>query len=135
MQPRIVLIIGAVAAAIFGSLLLLMPANMLTGFGMTGQPEAMVLSRDIAVMLLGVAILNAFGRNATGVGLRAILAGNLAIQAFELALKGIEILLGQLSPAAAASLVIHLALGAMFLSALRRSEVEPARSEPVDGGR
>jgi hypothetical protein len=126
MKPRLALTIGAVAAAIFGLLLTFLPAQMLKGFGIEGHTDGLIVSRDVGVTLLGLAVLNWLGRDAEGKGLRAILVANLAIQIFELVVNGIEIGIGELPPAAAPGLVIHLALGAVFALALRKREPAPA---------
>lgn len=122
MTPRIVLVIGASIAGLFGILLLAAPAAMLQGFGFAGQPEGIVLSRDVGVMLLGLALIDFLGRNATGSTLRALLLGNLTVQVLEFLVNGIEMALGQVPMAAASGLVIHLLLGVLFISALRRPE-------------
>ena len=64
MNPRVALIIGAVAAAIFGLLLALAPATMLSGFGLRAPDEAVVLSRDVGVTTPMAA--TAFTPNGTG---------------------------------------------------------------------
>ena len=114
MSARLVLIIGAAAALVFGLGLLLAPAQMLAGFGLDAPTAAMVLSRDVGVTLLGLAVLNWLGRNTTGEALRAILAANLAVQVLELAVNGAELAVGQLPAAAAGGLVIHIVLGGLF---------------------
>src|SRR5438874_7639266 len=84
MSARVVLIIGAAAALLFGLALMLAPNQMLAGFGLEAPTAARVLSRDVGVTLLGLAVLNWLGRNAAGATLRAILAANLFIQVAEL---------------------------------------------------
>src|SRR2546430_14872595 len=121
MSTRVVLIIGAVAALLFGLALVLLPAQMLAGFGLGAPAAAQVLSRDVGVTLLGLAVLNWLGRNATGDALRAILAANLFVQVAELVINGLELAMGELPPAAAGGLVIHLVLGALFAWALVQS--------------
>src|SRR5438094_8793042 len=70
MSARAVLIIGAVAALLFGLALVLLPAQILDGFGLGAPAAAQVLSRDVGVTLIGLAVLNWFGRNATREALR-----------------------------------------------------------------
>src|SRR6185436_4611294 len=119
-SSRVVLIVGAAAALIFGLALALMPEQMLMGFGLDAPAAARVLSRDVGATLLGFAVLNWFGRNATGMALRAILVANLFVQAAELVVNGIEIGMGELPMAAAGGLAIHIILGALFVWALYR---------------
>jgi hypothetical protein len=91
-----------------------MPVQMLAGFGLDAPTAAVILSRDVGVTLLGLAVLNWFGRNATGEALRAILLANLFVQVAELIVNGIELASGELPSAAAPGLAIHVILGALF---------------------
>lgn len=113
--------IGAVVAGIFGLLLVFAPAQMLAGFGLKGVDEGMILSRDVGSTLVGLAIINWLGRDASGAALRALLVGNLAIQVFEFLVNGYELMIGQLPSSAAGGEVIHIVLGIIFLLALRRA--------------
>ena len=128
MRPSLALSIGAILALIFGLSLALVPGQMLAGFGLAAPGEAIVLSRDVGVTLIGLGILNWLGRNAVGAPLRAILVGNLVVQVLELVVNGWEIASGQLPGAAAPGLVIHLALGGIFVSALIRPEASATAS-------
>ena len=121
MSPRLALIIGAIAAVAFGLVLTVAPASMLGGFGLGVPNEAIVLSRDVGVTLIGVGVINWIGRDARGTPLRAILVGNVVIQALELVVNGYEIGAGLLPGQAAGGLVIHLVLGAIFVLAMRRA--------------
>ena len=58
-------------------------------------------------------------RNATGEVLRALLVGNVVVQALELLINGYEVVVGDLPTQAAGGLVIHLVLGAVFVLAMR----------------
>jgi hypothetical protein len=120
-SPRLALIIGAIAAVVFGLLLTVFPATMLGGFGLGTPPEAIVVSRDVGVTLIGLGVLNWIARDATGTPLRAILVGNLVIQALEIVVNGYEIASGVLPVAAAGGLVLHLVLGAIFVLAMTRA--------------
>lgn len=126
MTSRAVLIIGAIAALVFGLSLTLLPAQMLAGFGLGAPTVAVVLSRDVGVTLLGLAVLNWLGRNATGQALRAILAANLFVQVAELFVNGLELATGELPAAAAGGVIIHVVLGALFAWALYQSVRAPA---------
>ena len=121
MSPKLALTIGAVLATIFGLALALTPEQMLSGFGMAATGSALVLSRDIGVTLLGLAVINWLARDATGAALRAVLAGNLVIQTLEFVVNGLEVLAGALPAQAAGGVILHLALGVVFLLALRRA--------------
>ena len=112
--------IGAVAAFIFGLALTVFPTTMLAGFGLA-VPEAVILSRDVGVTLIGLGVINWMARNATGEPLRAILVGNVVVQALELVVNAGEIAVGALPPQAGGGLLIHLVLGAIFVLAMTRA--------------
>lgn len=119
-SPRLALMIGGVAAVIFGVLLLVFPASMLGGFGLAVPTEAVVLSRDVGATLIGLGVINWMARDATGQALRALLVGNVVVQALELVVNFGEIVSGQLPAQSAGGLLIHLVLGAVFVLAMRR---------------
>jgi hypothetical protein len=120
-SPRLALIIGAVAAFVFGLLLVVFPAAMLSGFGLGTPNEGVVVSRDVGATLIGVGVINWLARDATGTPLRALLVGNVVIQALEIVVNGYEILAGTLPVSAAGGLVLHLVLGALFVLAMRQA--------------
>lgn len=111
--------IGGVAALIFGLGLLVFPTSMLANFGVGAPEEAKVLSRDVGATLIGLGVINWMARNATGEPLRALLVGNVVVQALELLVNGYAIVSGALPPQAASGLLIHLVLGAVFVLAMR----------------
>ena len=127
MKPSLALAIGAVAAAIFGLLLVFIPGPLLQGFGLGTPNEGIVLSRDVGVTLLGLALLNWMAKDATGTPLRGILIGNLAIQVLEIAMNAYEIAAGMLPSKAAGGFVIHAVLGVIFILALWKA----GRAAPV----
>jgi hypothetical protein len=118
-SPRIALLIGGAAAMLFGLALLVFPASMLAGFGLAVPTEAKVLSRDVGATLIGLGVINWMARNATGEALRALLVGNVVVQALELVVNGFEIFAGEIPLQAAGGLLIHLVLGAVFVLAMR----------------
>src|SRR5947209_9576774 len=107
MRPSLALSIAAVLAILFGLSLALLPAQMLTGFGLRTPDEALVVSRDVGVTLIGLGIINWLARDATGAPLRGLLWGNIFIQVAEFVVNGWEIVAGILPAAAAGGLVIH----------------------------
>jgi hypothetical protein len=125
MSARVILIVGAAAALLFGLGLTLLPDQMLAGFGLETPTAARVLSRDVGVTLLGLAVLNWLARNLHGDALRVILAANLFVQIAELVVNGIELAVGDLPPAAAGGLLIHIVLGALFAWPLLRGRMQP----------
>ena len=120
-SPRLALMIGAVAAFIFGLALTVFPTTILAGFGLAVPDAAVVLSRDVGVTLIGLGVINWMARNVTGEALRAILVGNVVVQALELVVNAGEIAVGALPVQAAGGLVIHLVLGAIFVLAMMRA--------------
>jgi hypothetical protein len=118
-SPRLALMIGGVAAILFGLALFVSPESMLAGFGVATPIAATVLARDVGATLIGLGVINWMARNATGEVLRALLVGNVVVQALELLINGYEIVRGDLPTQAAGGLVIHLILGAIFVLAMR----------------
>jgi hypothetical protein len=118
-SPRLALQIGGIAALVFGLALLVFPTSMLAGFGLAVPNEAKVLSRDVGATLIGLGVINWMARNSTGEALRALLVGNVVVQALELVVNGYEIVAGELPAQAAGGLLIHLVLGAVFVLAMR----------------
>jgi hypothetical protein len=111
--------IGGVAAVVFGLALFVSPESMLAGFGLATPVAAKVLSRDVGATLIGLGVINWMARNASGEALRALLVGNVVVQALELVINTYEIVAGDLPGQAAPGLLIHLVLGAVFISAMR----------------
>ena len=121
MSTRLALSIGAVVAILAGLGFTLAPAQMLSGVGFAAPTEAVIVMRDIGVTLIGLGVLNWLARDATGPAVRAILIGNLFIQVAETLVNGWELTTGLIPSQAAGGLVLHVALGAIFLLALRRA--------------
>ena len=120
MRPSLALSIGAVLAFIFGAALALLPDQMLAGFGLATPKEALVVSRDVGVTLIGLGIINWLGREATGQLARALLLGNLFIQVAEAVVNGWEVAAGILPSPAAGGVVLHVILAVVFALGLRR---------------
>jgi hypothetical protein len=110
-----------VVAVLAGLGFAIVPAQLLSGFGFATPTEALVVTRDIGVTLIGLGILNWLARDATGPAVRAILIGNLVIQAAELLVNAWEIVAAMIPTQAAGGILLHLALGIVFLLALRRA--------------
>ena len=89
------------------------------GFGVATPVAAKVLARDVGATLIGLGVINWMARNASGEVLRALLVGNVVVQALELLINGYEVVVGDLPTQAAGGLVIHLVLGAVFVIAMR----------------
>ncbi|TME64799.1 MAG: hypothetical protein E6I54_04880 [Chloroflexi bacterium] len=119
MSPRLALMIGGIAAVLFGLALFVSPESMLAGFGVATPVAAKVLARDVGATLIGLGVINWMARNASGEVLRALLVGNVVVQALELLINGYEVVVGDLPTQAAGGLVIHLVLGAVFVIAMR----------------
>ena len=113
--------IGGVAALLFGLALFVSPESMLAGFGVAAPTSAAVLARDVGATLIGLGVINWMARDATGVTLRALLVGNVVVQALELLINGYEIIRGDLPTQAAGGLLIRLGLGLVFILAMRSS--------------
>jgi len=121
MSPKLALTIGAVLATIFGLALALAPVQMLSGFGMATPPEALVVSRDIGVTLIGVAVINWLARDQTGPAVRAILIGNIVIQVLEAIVNDVEVVVGIIPTPALGGVALHIVLALIFFLGLRRA--------------
>src|SRR5947209_11797033 len=113
--------IGGIAAVFFGLALFVSPESMLAGFGVATPVAAKVLSRDVGATLIGLGVINWMARNATGDALRALLVGNVVVQALEFVVNTYEIAVGDLPTQAGGGLLIHVVLGAVFVLAMRSS--------------
>jgi hypothetical protein len=122
MRPSLALSVGAVAATALGIPLALLPAQMLSAFGLAAPTEALILSRDAGVLLIGLGIIDWMARNAIGAPLRGLLWGNVAIRVGEIVNNGWAIATGMIPSSAAAGLILPVALIVIFLLALRRPE-------------
>ena len=121
MSPRVALVIGALFALVFGLALALAPTQMLPAFGMSTPPEALVLSRDIGVTLIGIAFINFLARDSIGDAVRAILIGNIVIQLLEALVNGYEVAVGIIPMPGLGGVVLHLILAIIFWLGLRRA--------------
>jgi len=121
MRPSLALSIGAVAAIALGIPLALVPAQMLSAFGLATPDEAIILSRDAGVLLIGLGIIDWTARDATGGPLRGLLWGNIAIRVGEIANNGWAIGTGMIPSSAAGGLIVPIALIVVFVLALRRT--------------
>jgi hypothetical protein len=117
-NQKVVLVIGAVVAAVFGILLIASPDTLLGGVGLDAHGDGIIVGRDLGVMELGIAVLNWVGRKADGRGLRAILAANVFTQFAGMVLNGAEIVTHQLPGAAWPQMSVHAVLFALFGLAL-----------------
>ncbi len=103
------------------------PDAILQRLGLPTYGDGIILGRDVGIVVIGLAVLNWYGRNAVGHGLRAILFTNLFVQAGGLAVHGAEIANHQLPGSAWPSVSIHAVLGAMFALALLGTTKERTR--------
>jgi hypothetical protein len=99
------------------------PAQVLSAFGLGTPNEALIVSRDAGVTLIGVGIINWMARNATGAPLRGLLWGNIFMLVVDTAVNIWEIAAGMIPfGLAAASFVIPLVLVTVFALGLRSAE-------------
>jgi hypothetical protein len=111
--------IGGIAAMLFGVAGLVFPESELAAFGLAATAEARVLARASGATLIGLGVINWMARNATGEALRALLVGNVVVQALGVLINGYEIAVRELPTQGAGGLLIHLVLGAVFVLAMR----------------
>lgn len=120
LNPRLALVIGGAAAIAFGVPLFAFPAAVLASSGLLASGEAISLARGAGATLIGLGVIDAMARNATGDVLRALLAGNLVVQGLSSFVNASAVISGQLPAQAAGASAVHLILGAIFVLALRR---------------
>src|SRR5205807_8924196 len=109
------LMIGGIAAVFFGLALFVSPESMLAGFGVATPVAAKVLARDVGATLIGLGVINWMARNASGEVLRALLVGNVVVQALEILINGYEVVVGDIPTQAAGGLVYNMVHGAVFV--------------------
>jgi uncharacterized membrane protein len=117
-KPRIALVIGAACALLFGAMLITTPDAILRGLGLEAHGDGILVARHMAIVVLGLAVLNWLARNAEGHILRAILVANLFVQAGGFVLRTAEIVTHQLPGAAWPSVVAQAVLSTIFVFAL-----------------
>lgn len=137
MRPSLALSIGAIAFLLTGIPFVIAPAQVMSAVGWPATPnEAVVLARDGGVLMIGLAIIDWFGRNALGAPLRALLGGNISIRAAGAAVNAWECAVGitpsEVGPGLAVALAADIALLVVFVLALRRAG--DSRNLPLDIG-
>jgi hypothetical protein len=118
-SSRLALSIGAVQSFVFGIPLLLFPATVLAISGLTLPDAGVAIARGAGVTVIGLGVIDWMLRSATGLAMRGLLGGNLAVQVLSLIVNSGEVLAGHLPIQAASASVLHLVLSVMFLAALR----------------
>ena len=95
MRLTLTMTVAAVGALLFGLAFLLVPANLLSLYGIALDPSNQYVARYFGSALLGLAAVNWLGRSATsGPGLRAILVGGFVVSITGLGAAIFELLYG-----------------------------------------
>ena len=129
MEPRLALAISALSFLLIGVPFVVAPAEVMSAVGWPATPnEAVVIARDGGVLMIGLAIIDWFGRAAVGGPLIALLWGNLFIRVGGAVANSWEFAIG-LTPAEVAvglavALAVDLAFIIMLALALRRAHAE-----------
>jgi len=126
MRPSLALAIGAVGFLVVGVPFVVAPAQIMSAVGWPATPnEAVVIARDGGVLMIGLAIIDWFGRDAVGRPLRALLWGNIVIRAGGAVANSWEFAVGltpsDLAAGLAVALAVDVAFIVMFALALRRA--------------
>lgn len=79
MNLRTFLVIAAIVALAYALGLLLMPAFVLTTYGLGTSPSEILLARYFGTELLGVGIIQWLSKDVSGVGARPVIAGGLTL--------------------------------------------------------
>jgi hypothetical protein len=107
--------VAAVGALLFGVAFLLVPANVLSLYGITLDPSNQWVARYFGSALLGLAAINWLGRAATsGPALRAILVGGFVVTITGLVVAIFELLYGSGNMLVWSTVVIYLLLSLGF---------------------
>jgi len=118
---RWVLTIAAVLAWVFGAMLMLAPAPFFAPIGIDVTDKVATIAQNQGAALVAIGTIDFLARRVTDhAALRAILYGNLVVQALSLAVVVRALALGIFPPKGAPSVVIHVILGTLFVLALRR---------------
>jgi len=114
---KIVMIVAAALAGLFGIGLLVAPAGFYAPIGLVLTPLAATIPQAHGATLVGLAVLNWRARAFSGDPLRAVLLGNLVVQILSL---GVAIRIATLGVGTAITpaLIIHVTLGTVFAAAL-----------------
>jgi hypothetical protein len=92
---------------------------MLGQFGLVSNPAAVVLSRDLGVVLLAIAAMDWMARDAAaGPALNAILWANLLVQGLETIVDSYHVATSQIAATGVGGIAIHVVLGIAFAMAL-----------------
>jgi hypothetical protein len=118
---RWVLTIAAVLAWLFGAILMLAPAPFFAPVGIPVDDKVATIAQNQGAALIAIGVIDFLARRVTDpVALRAVLYGNLVVQALSLAVALRALALGIFPAKGAPSVVIHVVLGVLFALALRR---------------
>jgi len=133
---RWVLTIGAVLAWVFGAMLLLAPGPFFAPIGIAVDDKIATIAQNQGAALIAIGVIDFLARRVTDpAALRAVLWGNIVVQALSLAVAVRALALGIFPTKGAPSVVIHVVLGALFAVALTRcrdtyTRASPARRNP-----
>ena len=121
---RWVLTIAAVLAWLFGAMLLFAPGPFFAPIGIAVDDKIATIAQNQGAALIAIGVIDFLARRVTDRdALRAVLWGNIVVQALSLAVAVRALALGIFPPKGAPSVVIHVVLGALFALALRRPPV------------
>ncbi len=114
------LAVAAILAWVFGAAQLIVPIEFYAPAGIMLTPMLATVAQAHGATLFGLGVITWLGRTAEGIGLVAILAGNLVVQVLSLvvALKMTSLGVGG---AVAPGVVIHVVLGSLFAIFLRKT--------------
>jgi hypothetical protein len=121
-MTRWLLIASGALAWLFAAMLLFAAREFEAPVGIEVTDKVATIAQAQGALLFGIGLINLLARNVSdATALRAILAGNLAVQLVSLAVAVRALLLGLFPASGAPSVVIHVALGALFIVALLRT--------------
>src|SRR5690349_9005838 len=131
-MARWVLAVGAALAWLFGAMLMLAPGPFFAPIGIAVDDKIATIAQNQGAALVAIGVIDFLARRVTDpAALRAVLWGNIVVQALSLAVAVRALALGIFPPKGAPSVAIHVVLGALFAVALRRSRDTYTRASPA----
>lgn len=111
MNLRTFLLIAAIIALAYAFGLLLMPALVLTAYGLGTSPSEILLARYFGVELLGLGVIQWMAKDLSGASVRPVIAGGLALNAVGTIVSLMGTLGGVMNAVGWSGVLLYLLLG------------------------
>jgi hypothetical protein len=124
MRPSAALIFAAVVAGIFAIMMLLLPTQVLEGFGAPPHADGIVVARDVGSLYLGLSVLFFLARKWRGAALRGVLLVGILTQIMAMLTNALAIMSGEIGSAAWPGVGIHVIVAAVLAAGYARAPRE-----------